>query len=82
MVVASVDVPAEDEARALLGNRLRQFRRTEVFRISLERSIYIAAGDVRRRVRDEHVEPDWYFREPFDEPILETVASWRSSPAE
>ena len=65
---AGVYMPAEDETRALLGNRLGQLWRAEVFGISLERSIHVASGDVRRRVRDKHVESGRNLGEPLDEP--------------
>ena len=66
---AGVDVPAEDETRALLCNRLGQLWRAKVFGISLERSIHVASGNVRRRVRDKHVESGRNLGEPLDEPV-------------
>ena len=54
-MLPSVDVAAEDKSRALRYDGLCQFRRAEMLGVGLERTVNIAAGDMRRRVRNKDI---------------------------
>ena len=52
-----MDVATEDETRSFLHNSLGQLHRTEMLGVCLKRTVDIATGNARRRMRNEYVYP-------------------------